>query len=415
MRRYQTGTFLLASLLAIMMVLAPVGAAHAQGNAELPPMAAASEPGTLKVYGTGTDAAVVTENLFGLPRVKWSPDGRYLTYAEQADDGLRLMMTDLSETLMLADLGSGVLLPAAFAPDGTQVFYVEAPAGAQPTQGANDFELALNVYARTLNPVGEPQMIGQLTWHGLGCGGGSPFPMDQVRGLEAGFMGNDLVFHWTRFGLVYSLNCTANGLGLFDPTTGESSVLVEDFARPAFAPDGSQIAGVRFEGNPSEPASLAIYDLDGRSVYPMQTQQPPDQVAWAGDGSLFYSTRIQREEPLSLGEDAPLGYGTPIPAFDVTVNRLNRISGEETQVFSGQAWGVGRFASTAFDLYFSVIPSGREWLEALASSELAPGRAGDFLASWPYLAPNLYRVSLSGGEAEPVASQVSQFALRPTG
>jgi hypothetical protein len=384
----------------LLVVLLAAIAFSAQAQANLPPLAAVTS-GQLTLYGFGAGPQPVTRGLDRFTTLEWSPDGQHLAFV-MADPGSArsLMFTDRggSPPSLLAQ--NVTYLPVTFTPDSRAVIYTEegaydAPTGSPPGTPA----IPLRVLARELAPGSEPQVLGQITF-GVGCGGGSPYPMDGVYNAEAGFGGNSLAFTRTDHGILYSTSCTGHGLALFDPGSGESLSLGDNLSSAVLSPDGSRFAAVRDRG-------IALVSLAERTQTNFQPQFVPDQLAWGDGQTLYYSARALLPDPLPLSqEEAQVFTGLfgaaadTMPQYSVSIHRLDVNSGAEAQVYSGPGWAVGRMFFSQGALYFSLVPNGETWIEALTTGQIDYGTYEGILREWQTVAATLYRLQADGQAVE---------------
>lgn len=319
---------------------------------------------------------------------------------------------------MLPDGGAPVDITADLQPEFPPVIhngalhFARQNLDVQPEMGAGGgTSLGIDVL-RVTTPDTAPEVVATFEYV-VGCGGGSPYPMDAVYSSEAGFMGNGLIFEVTPFGILHSTSCEGRGVALTD--SGITQVLSGDFARGSLSPDGTQMAGVRIiREDAGFSTELVILDLTDGQLLPTQTDLQPDQVHWGADGAIYFTTRAQsgtvdldvtdadiaafRE---ATGQEIPV-----IPAYDAALYRYNIIPGTADPLWSAaDAWAIGRLDSTPSALYFSVIPGAEPWVEAVLAGDDDP-----LALRVPSVQPDVY--TLVEGEASLFAEDVGLFMLR---
>ncbi|MFW5772594.1 MAG: hypothetical protein ACOCZH_04645 [Phototrophicaceae bacterium] len=304
--------------------------------------------------------------------------------------------------------------PPTFSADGSRVIYaIESPDAI--TQGGDGIpRMPMRVVSQELRPDAPTEPLGTFDF-GVGCGGGSPFPMDAIYNMEAGFGGRALTLVRTEFGILHSLDCAGGGLGLLDLDTGESATLAADVSRVRLSPDGRQAAAVRG-------GSLVIFNLANRDNRSIGVSVAPDQIAWGDNSTIFYSVRTLVGAPLPLSSEeaqalaANLGLSADnIPQYNVAIYRVDLGSGQDSSVYNGPGWAVGRMFASQGSLYFSVIPNGEGWVEAIASGSIDFSDPRSYIQEQRAVSVTLLRIPLGGGSAVEVASGMGRVALHPSG
>jgi hypothetical protein len=362
-------------------------------------------------------------NVGFLSDLRWSSDGAYLLYVY--NDGitrsLMLARADGREAVAVAE--NVGLLPPTFTRGVNSVLYtVERSFDQIDAQNRLPVDVFQQLFdPETLLPTGQTTQIGTIPF-GVGCGGGSPFPMDAVYNEEAGFGGSALRLEDTLYGILYSTDCSGVGLGLLNPSTGETAPLADDLGRAVVNANGSRLAGIAFSTETMQSVEIRVIDLLTRDVSasyaPLEGELTlPDQLAWGADDSIYYSTRQMFGDPLFLNDAqrAALQSATAqdnAPQFDTRIIRIAP-DGAQTQLYASVSWGIPRLFPTTDRVYFTQIPDGVAWLDAITAGELDPFSLEGMLTTRDLLAPALYSVPLTGGEATEVFSRVYQAALRP--
>lgn len=353
----------------------------------------------------------------GLAGLAWSADGSRLAYITRAGE---LRITDAAG-IAPRTLATGVsYLPPAFSADGRTVYYATEGEMLGVGEGSAN---ALPSVAMTVNAVnvngGAPIMIGEFPFQ-VGCGGGSPYPMDYLYSKGAGFMGNALTFVTTPFGLLHSIDCAGAGLGLLELTNGQDMLLIPDsFGRAVVSPGGTQVAGVVYNES-MQATDIHVLDLATGSIATVASGIAGlDQLGWGEDGSIYYSTRTASGAlPLQLsgGERATFEqfYGSPdqIPAYTVTVNRIDP-NGTTTQLVSGPGWAITNLFASSDWLYFNQIPTGEAWVYGVARGEIDPTTEAGAQAERSAIAPLLVRVPIAGGASEVIGGGLLLAAPQP--
>lgn len=378
------------------------------------------------VYLFSTDAPTPIQVFQGdgltLPtQLKWTPDGQRLLFLASSPGaaGYSLMMADWQGGAAVPIADNLMYMPVAFLPDGRVVYATPGEIG--PAQGENQLpQMSISLYAQTLDPAATPEKIADVPF-GTGCGGGSPFPMDGIYSMDAGFMGNELTLQMTEHGLLHSVSCSGAGLAVLDLQSGETMGVGEGLARVALSPDGTRFAAVNFLEFPAQ-LELVTVDLATLSVTPVATGHTPDQVTWGADGALYYSVREQLPEPVAVAPEqmqamvdaGRLGPDSKIPRYRVAIYRLDPVSGAETLLFEADsAWAVGRLFTVENALYFSLIPGAQAWIDGLLTTPVDMESRAGFLQEQSMVAPALYRLPLSGDTPEPVFENITAATPRP--
>lgn len=407
-------------LLALLAPSLPIAAAQ---TGDIPVIGGIRD-GSVYLFGVSPDGPVQVfqgDDLALPTHLKWTPDGQHLLFLAAAPDaaGYRLMMADAQGGAAVQIADNLMYMPVAFLPDG-RVAYA-APGDVGPAQDQSLLpQMTVSIYAQPLEPGAAPERIADIPF-GTGCGGGSPFPMDAIYSMDAGFMGNELTLHMTDRGLLHSVSCIGAGLALLDLQTGETTGVGEGLARAAIAPDGSRFAAVNFLEFPAQ-AALATVDLATLTVIPVATSATPDQLAWGADGAIFYSVREQLSEPLAIAPEQKqamvdagrLGPDSQVPRYRVALYRLDPASGAETLLFeTDSAWAIGRLFTAGDAVIFSLIPGAQTWIAGLLATPVDMETRAGFMQEQSMVAPTLYRVPFTGGAPEPVIENILAAVPQP--
>lgn len=395
------------SLTLIVGLVALLALAWAPAAAQATPALAAVTSDGLVIVN-GSTRLVVPGAPTAFANLRWSQDGDTLLYTRYEAAGPALYALPMS-SLDPARIATTWYLPADFSLDGSAILY----AAPSPDAQAAD-TLALTIYSQPLDLAATPDAIGQIAV-GVGCGGGSPFPMDAVYNVEAGFGGRSLSFYATPGGVVYSLNCAGVGLGLLDTASGENRVLGGALSRAALADDGQRL--LAFD---EATGQIIVLSLTSGSRTALNPAQPVDQLAWLAADRIAYSSRVLLAEPLPLSEAEAeaLGaaFGLPadaIPQYHVVVSQMT-LDGTETTLADQPGWAIGRMARSNGALIFSLISNGESWVEALSTGAIDPLSPDSFSQAWQSVPVTLMQLT-PGGEPVDLATGLYLFALNPSG
>lgn len=367
------------------------------------PSFALAEQSPVETFATEIGPAVYS--------LTWSPDGRYLAYTVLEDeDAYSLYLTDIagSEPTLLAD-DLYFPLPVTFSLDSSEVLYpVAGSDAAVPTEQG----VTVNVFSQGLTPDAQRVLRSTFTF-GVGCGGGSPYPGDAVYWQDAGFNGRGLVFENTPYGIVHSTNCTGSGTALLNPDTDETVELGTDLSRVDVAPDGRRLVGVRVEDMATNAGVLTLVDLATLDLTPLGAVAQPDQVAWAGPTQIYYSARTPTGDiaPESDSEAlAAAGMSEGVPVYALALHRVDLEATTDAEIWTGAGYAISRLyaAPDGSGLYFSVVPNGEAWVEALNAGTLDTSSPQAEHEAFFY--PTLYRLAPETGDVE----TLGEALLNPT-
>lgn len=306
--------------------------------------------------------------------VEFAPDGQsmafaVITYTDDAGPVVNIYRASLETSLVeLIAADTYLAMPFDYDADGLNIIYATRDDANPYTLGSETTGPGgenIIFYSLPVTAGAQPQEIGRAVF-GVGCGGGGSYPALSAFWNEAGYGGRPLTLEITPYGLVYSTNCTGSGTALLDLETGESAELGSALANVSVSEDGQQLLGAQEEGGDPTTGVLTLIDLETQAVTEFETEAIPDVTAFAADGSgaLYYGARsitrtIDATDVPSLVE-MQLG---EIDAYTVTIHRIDGES--ETQIYEGDAYGLGRLLPTAAgELFFSLIPNGDAWVEA---------------------------------------------------
>lgn len=423
-------------ILFIILLCVLVPAASAQNNPPFaPPEAptipadtpafAATIPGGILVH-TANSTRVLNTSSQMVTQIGWNANGDFLTY--RAIGGPQGAVTYFvgveSDTLNPAVLVSqnSLSLPLAF-PAADQVVYgVDAPSD-QITQDANGQSIQpITLVQRGFLTREAPLDLVTLSNFRTGCGGGSPYPMDQVYSTDTGLNGSALFLVLTDTTALHSLGCDGRGLGFTSLASGATIPLGADYARAALSPDGTRVAALFLDQNFQIVPMLTVIDLGSLTGTPFELAVIPDQIAWSADGeSIYYTTRTMSDQDLTLTPEqrAMLSGGAPsdasgIPQYVSSIQRIDVATGAVTTILdSVSGWGISRLLPAANALYFTVVPDGSAWAEGVANGSIDRNRPDSAAQELALVYPSLYQVALDGGDSSLVVEDVGQVVLRP--
>lgn len=384
--------------------------------------------GQLQIFSGDAPIPVNVPTNRGIISTAWSPDSSKLAvlyYDENYQS--RVMVSDPAAggvfTLETGTLEAG--FPISFTPEG-EILYVQ-----QTTNQVNP-DGTYHINLNTIAPVAgaQPETIGSVV-QGVGCGGGSILPADWRYGDESGFSGNYLTLEWTLYGILHSTSCGGSTTSLFDPATGEDTPLPgtnsEDpvsVGRLKVSPDGETVAAVRSAYE--EPAivnSLLLISLATGELTEVATAAQPDQLAWATDGTIFYSTRtpngnlmetFSAEQKAAIIEAMGFDPGE-IMTYNVSVHQLNPATGDDVEIYSSEAYAVGRMEASADGkyLFLTQVSNLDNWLLGLSDGSINLVDDVDGSQQRASVPVSLVQIPLTTEDAPQVIGDWSQIDLQP--
>jgi hypothetical protein len=422
------------SLIAILLLALSLTAAFTQDEAaEGPHSSSFAGVSAVEKVVIFTDEAIVEVNNpanMGFSSLVWNQDGSLLAYILfDQDYTAHIMVADTSgrEPIMLNTGPLEAGFPITFTPDG-KILY----AGQGDFTGEQPYQVSLMQIIPEANA--QPEIVGSIR-HGVGCGGGSPLPADWAYNREAGFGGSAVRLQWTDYGILHSTTCGGTGLALFDPQTGEDRPLTPDaianmqgsmpeanYGRSALSADGRTLVAVKMEFGDEMSFSVVTIDLQSGEITDARTSQMPDQVAWGPDGSVFYSTREQiRNLTDDMSEEGRaqftqlFGDVFEIPAYLSSIYQVNLATGEETALYSGYHYAVGRMAMNADNsaLLFTIVQNMDGWIAGIADGSLSFETDPDGSRQLATVAAALLEKRFDTNEDAAFISYVGQVAPRP--
>lgn len=423
---------LFVTLLALVSLFGMSLSVHAQGAA---PAFAAVKDGNIVIMSANAPVTITNPPNKGILSLEWNPGATklaYILYDDQYEP--RIAVADASGQSAPVLLDTGKLeagFPVSWTPDG-QIMFVGS--GELPTDASQPYKVDIKRMAPEAGAV--PEVIGTFI-HGVGCGGGSPYPADGEYWEDAGFGGNAVVLRYTDYGILHSSTCAGGGLALFAPQGGQDTPLAVDtmmtpqvgapqqqVARPVLGNDGKTLASIKnIYAEPQPIYTLVLIDLSTQQTTEVKTAEPPDQLAWSPDGTLFYSARKQTSNlaanlTAEQKQKVEAVFGSSdfeIPSYEVSIHQLNVTTGEDKVVHTASAYVVGRMAVTADGkaVVFSQIANMDKWVEGIANGTLDVLNDMDGKAQRAAVPVTLYWLPLDGTAATPLGDMLSQFRLKP--
>jgi dipeptidyl aminopeptidase/acylaminoacyl peptidase len=406
---------------------------------------AAVQDGQPTVFGLGDAPLVIdTASNSGAFSLTWSPDGNLLAYIKNDENfQSHVYVADVTTGATPIMLNTGALIsgsPITFSNDG-QLIYIGQ------VEDVPDTEPPFMAEVKRIVPTADaqPETLGSFEF-GIGCGGGASIPAFWKYWEEAGFGGSGVILKMTDFGLLHSTNCSGLGLALLNLETGEDTPIGPGvdydptspdgpLGRAALSPDGQTLAALEshfVEDEPTRPFafSLVMVDLATLAITDVTTTAEPDQVAWSKDGTtLFYSAQ---ENPVNLAANLtteqmavlePIVGSAPgvplnVPAYTATIHQFNPATGEDTLIYSADAFAIGHMAAApdGQHLIASQVAGLQAWTDAVVNGTISPTSDPDGSQQSALVPVTLYRIPFVTREAPIVVGEnLTQFTLRPTG
>jgi hypothetical protein len=352
---------------AVTVGLLALSATGAQAQMSFP-YAIVADDALLLVNAAGASREVARAAAFS--SLVWNADGSQLAFLAFDDDfNTRINVADAAsgEVVVLDTPPLVAGYPINWTADGLILFMGEQDSvdiGADQT---------IPVDIMTIAPVAgaAPEVIRSVRV-GVGCGGGSPFPDDQMYTRETGGLGGFfLTLAPTPTGILFSADCGGSTLGLIDLASGE--VFTEQgITRVVVHPSGMMAAGIEVGQFDVAGLGILIIDLARLETVSYSTSAEPHQLAWSADGTrLYYSTRTVSGDALAQFTDADrealntaLGFEiVSVPTYDMSIYSLDLATGADAEIASWEGI-VARMAEVNGRLYYSLIPNGHvRWIQ----------------------------------------------------
>ncbi len=314
--------------------------------------------------------------------LKWSPGGESLLYYrwERREDGEKseIRLADAQGRVSVLAREAAGVRPAAWSPDGRTIAFLRLGDAVIEYEGESPgilYELW------TVEPDGSGEtLVGKFAMPDGGCGGGgrsaSAELYEREEGTAYGYWMSRL--EWTAQQiLLYSLDCTAVGVGRYDmeaaaplaPYTEPLRGLVLNAARDrwvAVAVDQSQFPGGH---------RLVTGDPAATTVETIPTTEPVELVFQGENSGQIYFTTRELTEMASPDDGSGIGYSFYTSAlWSISPNG----SGEQ-RLYEGDDHALaGLVEASDGSLIFVRIENDRALLAAVEDETVAPESLGDY-------------------------------------
>ncbi len=313
----------------------------------------------------------------------WNADGTqlaFLMYDENFNARIGVANVDSAEVIVLdtPTLVAGYGISWTF--DNLILFMGEYPAQ-DPLDIGADQTVAVNIM--TIAPrAGATAEVVSSVRVAVGCGGGSPFLVDEVYSGETGGLGGFfLTLAQTPTSVLFSADCGGTTLAILDAASGE--VLIEEgITRVVVHPSGSFAAGIEVGQFDAAGRGIRVIDLARLETSSYTASAEPQQLAWSADGmQVYYSTRVESGNALESFDEAQraalseaVGFElSGMPTYENAIYSLDLATGAETLVASWEGI-VARMFEVDGRLYYSMIPNGQQpWLAAILAGRTTFG------------------------------------------
>ncbi len=308
-------------------------------------------------------SALVVARAAAFSSLVWNADEGQLAFLAFDDDfNARINVADAAsgEVVVLNTPPLAAGYPINWTADGRILFMSE-----QDSMDIGE-DQTIPVDIMTIAPVaGAAPEILRSVRVGVGCGGGSPWPDDQMYTRETGGLGGFfLTLAQTPTGILFSADCSGTSLGLVDLASGE--VFTEQgITRVVVHPSGLMAAGIEVGQFDAAGRDILLIDLAQLETISYATTAEPDQLAWSADGTrVYYSTRTISGDALARLRDADrqafnaaLGFEVfSVPTYDMSIYSLNLATGADVEIAEWEGT-VARMTEVNGRLYYSMIPN----------------------------------------------------------
>jgi hypothetical protein len=347
----------------------------------------------------------------------FAPDGTQLAYTTTPSRDSResqiWVANDQGGNFLVTTQQLAAGMPISWTDDGRILFM-------RDNDNFVDGVLYTQVYAitPTAESAATPELLFDNVEIGVGCGGGSSDPIDLRYWAETDLGGSRGILQLTAAGLIYSGACAGGMTTLLDAA---GSVMLADgnLVSAVVAPDGKRLAGiVREPGDLG--GKIVVYELPSLAYTEYTVTDGAWQLGWSTDGNLYYSSAIETgnllegltaEQVQAFG--AAQGYVGGVlesyPRYEVRLYRLTLADGSATLLYSADAARIGRIAASGDYVFFSQIPNGDAYLQAILDGELT--FETNFDAGLNYVQPAVVAFLLSAETAQPLYLNAAQFAV----
>lgn len=369
---------------------------------------------SLNVYfpDTGSNQVVVSESLepyVYFYRAVWSPDGEWLAYLSPYPE-------DRASSVLYMDNLEGQRIGITIADFATPFYPVWMADGrilyATYTGERREFTAVLNAYAVAPEENAEPQLLGSFEVI-EGCGGGTSHPAEGDYYIETSLGGYREVFTLTAYGLVHDGQCIGAEVTLTNLETGEATRLAGGgLVKAIVSPDGSRVIGLK-------DGQLTLVNLQDMSVSQIASSVRPDQYIWVDDNRLIISSYVDSGdlfEPYTAEEiariESAMAYDVEaLPRHSVSIHSLDIASGEETQLYTADAFAIGRMALRDNWLIFSQVENAERWLQGMADGTIT--FENNFELSQDTVYTQIFALDLSSLEASLLLNDAHQMIVAP--
>lgn len=279
-----------------------------------------------------------------------------------------------------------------------------------------------DVYSIAADGSGRPDLLGYYP-QGVDCQGGPLNLSELIYHGELNWRGNPLTLRLTPYGIVHTFTCWGGGIAILETNNVRDRLIGNFLRRVQISPDGREMIGID-DARPDtrtrvDETLLRYVNLETLETEIIPTSGQPDQVAWGATGTrdVFYSVvtpagKIElTEEEAALIDEITVFFGDGAMQA-ASIRRYNLDTGEDVEVYSADAYAVGRMTITPDNKYllFSQIPNADAWVEAALASEdpFAEGAVDSF---YEQIEPRLYLLDLQTGEMTLIAERVYWFSL----
>lgn len=137
-------------------------------------------------------------------------------------------------------------------------------------------------------------------------------------------------------------------------------------------------------------------------------------IHWADNGMIYFSATTEKPMSYDLEDERLIDFldGHRGTAWDQSrdswIYQVNPDSGQINEFhFASNTWAIMRIDSDGNIIYWSEIPDGTTVINAVLSGEIDTSYSGDIADD--YLMPDVYRMSLAGGEPELITENLQRF------
>ena len=388
---------ILSSMIFMLALVVPIFmSALAQGN--FPAYAYSNGHNLVVVDASGASHTVTKFANDGddpIDSITWSTDGKTIAFVANLTDannnpvGTALFITDgKSQASQLADKVDPAF-PVAFTPDGQIMFMEISASNAQVTDPG---KASTDLYFVTPKPGAVPQLLQPLSFDAQFGDGFDPIlALAQYKHETRHVEGNYLTLAPVPDGLIYTPSASGIGIKLF--VANLELPVSKEMVRAAVSPDGKRVAGLKvLPGNNAIPNQILVATLStdprvNSVVKTVKTSQQPDQIAWGGPDTIYYTTIknlgtiFEKDELRKLNGLINANGATPIEGMDnhqVTIRALNLTNGADTEVYASDqkpeaadnSYAIARLSFVNRKLYFISVPGISGWARQVLDGKI---------------------------------------------